>query len=46
VAVDARTWGPGRFRAAVRAALDEGAIRRTARNRFAAPEGAGPGSAG
>jgi MFS family permease len=46
VAVDARTWGPGRFRAAVRAALDEGAIRRTARNRFAAPEGAGSGSSG
>jgi hypothetical protein len=35
--VDARTWGPGRFRAAVRAALDEGVIRRAGRGRFAAP---------
>jgi hypothetical protein len=36
-AVDARTWGPGRFRTAVRAALDEGAIRRAGRGRYAPP---------
>jgi MFS family permease len=42
--VDARTWGPGRFRAAVRAALDEGAIRRAGRNRFAPSDGTSNGS--
>jgi hypothetical protein len=36
-AVGARSWGPGRFRAAVREALDEGVIRRTGRGRFAPP---------
>jgi MFS family permease len=38
-AVGARSWGPGRFRAAVREALDEGVIRRTGRGRFAPPPG-------
>jgi hypothetical protein len=40
-AVGARTWGPGRFRAAVREALDEGVIRRVGRGRVAPPAGQG-----
>lgn len=43
--VGARYWGPGRFRAALRTAVSEGAARRIARNRFApvdrTPAGAG-----
>ena len=37
--VGATYWGPGRFRAALRAAVEDGAIRRTGRNRFAPAEG-------
>ncbi len=33
-AASARTWGPGRFRAAVRSGLASGRIRRLGRNRF------------
>ena len=36
-AVDAKSWGPGRFRASVREALEEGVIRRSGRGRYAAP---------
>jgi MFS family permease len=39
--VGARRWGPGRFRRALGEALATGRIRRTARDRFEAPE---PGS--
>ncbi len=36
-AVRARQWGPGRYRAALREALDEGAITRLAKDRYATP---------
>jgi MFS family permease len=36
--VAARYWGPGRFRRALREALEEGAVQRVGRNRFSAPE--------
>ena len=35
--VGGRYWGPGRFRAALRAATDEGAADRTSRTVFAPP---------
>jgi MFS family permease len=43
-AVRARRWGPGRFRAALNGALDEGLITRVGRNRYtaAAPRPTGP----
>jgi hypothetical protein len=34
--VGARFWGPGRFSAALQAAVESGSVRRVARNRFAA----------
>jgi hypothetical protein len=34
--VGARFWGPGRFQAALREAVESGRVRRVARNRFAA----------
>jgi MFS family permease len=37
-AVGARYWGPGRFRAALREAVDEGRARRLSRTTFAPPE--------
>ena len=37
-AVGARYWGPGRFRAALREAVEEGRARRVARNSYAPPE--------
>jgi MFS family permease len=37
--VGARYWGPGRFAAALREALEEGQARRLTRGRFAPPEG-------
>ena len=37
-AVGARYWGPGRFRAALREAVEEGRARRVARNAYAPPE--------
>jgi MFS family permease len=39
-AVGARFWGPGRFSAALREAVDEGVARRVGRNRFGPPAGA------
>jgi MFS family permease len=36
--VGARYWGPGRFRAALRQAIDEGQARRVSRSTFAPPE--------
>ena len=45
--VGARYWGPGRFRAALREALREGAVRRASRSTYAAGPGgddaSGPG---
>jgi MFS family permease len=38
--VAARYWGPGRFRAALREAVEEGAVRRVGRNQFTAAEDA------
>ena len=38
--VGARYWGPGRFRAALRAAVADGAVRRVGRNTY------GPGDGG
>ena len=40
-AVGARYWGPGRFRAALREAVEEGRARRVARNSYAPPEDPG-----
>jgi MFS family permease len=37
-AVGARYWGPGRFREALREAVDEGRARRLSRNTYAPPE--------
>jgi hypothetical protein len=37
--VGARYWGPGRFRAALREAVQEGHARRVSRSTFAPPEG-------
>jgi hypothetical protein len=34
--VGARFWGPGRFPAALREAVESGRVRRVSRNRFAA----------
>jgi MFS family permease len=39
-AVGARYWGPGRFRAALREAVDEGRVRRVSRNTYAPQDGA------
>jgi hypothetical protein len=36
--VGARRWGPGRFRNALGAALDEGRVRRVGRTRYGPPE--------
>jgi hypothetical protein len=36
--VGARYWGPGRFRTALREAVDEGSARRVSRSTFAPPE--------
>ena len=45
--IGARYWGPGRFRAALREALREGAVRRASRSTYAAGPGgddaSGPG---
>jgi hypothetical protein len=38
LAVDARYWGPGRFRAALRATVDEGYARQLARDTYAPPD--------
>jgi hypothetical protein len=43
-AVGARYWGPGRFRAALRAALEEGQARRLSHDTFAPPERTTAGS--
>jgi MFS family permease len=37
-AVNGRSWGPGRFRAALRGAVDEGSVRRVSRNSYAPGE--------
>ena len=42
--IGARYWGPGRFRAALREAVVEGAARRTSRSSYAAPSGSGKGA--
>lgn len=39
--VGARYWGPGRFAAALRAAVQEGRARRTSRRSYAPPDGQG-----
>jgi MFS family permease len=44
--VGGRYWGPGRFRAALREGLAEGALRRAGRNRYAAVNGRGSDGAG
>ena len=44
--IGARYWGPGRFRAALRAAFAEGAARRVGRDRVAPPDGSAPTPAG
>ncbi len=44
--IGARYWGPGRFRAALREAVAEGAVRRVSRSRYAAADGGGGGPAG
>jgi hypothetical protein len=36
--VGARYWGPGRFRAALREAVDEGRARRVSRSSFGPPD--------
>jgi hypothetical protein len=36
--VGGRYWGPGRFRRALREAIDEGRVRRLSRNTYAAAE--------
>jgi len=43
-AVGARRWGPGRFSAALRAALVDGRLRRAGRGRYAAAEADTPGA--
>jgi hypothetical protein len=39
--VGARYWGPGAFHAALRAAVADGAVRRTARNTYGLTESVG-----